>query len=149
MLVILQTLFYQFMYLSKLFILLSFSFVLFSCNDHKNYLPADNALGAGREFIDACLKGDFDKASFYMLPDTENKQLLNKVMLQFQNATDLKKKQFSESSIIIIDVSYVSQKEVVINYKYSFDGYARKIKVFAQPSGNWLVDFKYANNGNL
>ena len=137
------------MYLSKLFILLSFSFVLFSCNDHKNYLPADNALGAGREFIDACLKGDFDKASFYMLPDTENKQLLNKVMLQFQNATDLKKKQFSESSIIIIDVSYVSQKEVVINYKYSFDGYARKIKVIAQSAGNWLVDFKYANNGNL
>ena len=137
------------MYIFRLLITLSFSFVLLSCNDHKNYLPADNALGAGREFIDACLKGDLDKASFYMLPETENKQLLNKVITQFQNSTDLKKKQLSESSIIIIDVSYISQKEVVINYKYSFDGYARKIKVLAQSSGNWLVDFKYANNGNL
>ena len=133
----------------KLLFSLSFSLFVLSCTSHKNYLPADNALGAGREFIDACLKGDLDKASFYMLPETENNKILNKVVQQYQQSTEEKKKQLAESSIIILDVSYLTQTEVVINYKYSFDGYARKIKVLQQPSGFWLVDFKYANNGNL
>ena len=137
------------MKVSKLLFLLSFSMFFLSCSSHKNYLPADNALGAGREFIDACLKGEMDKAIFYMLPETENNRILNKVIEQYQKSSDDKKKQLSESSIIILDVSYISQTEVVINYKYSFDGYARKIKVLQQTSGFWLVDFKYANNGNL
>ncbi len=137
------------MKLSKLLSVLSLIILLSNCTSHKNYIPADNALSAGREFIDACLKGDIDKATFYMLPETENSRILNKVIQQYQQSTEEKKKQLAESSIIILDVSYLTQTEVVINYKYSFDGYARKIKVLLQPSGFWLVDFKYANNGNL
>jgi len=130
------------------FIILICCFSL-ACNNHKDYLPANNPLDAGRAFMEACLKGNYDKASFYMLQDSGNTQLLNKVNEQYQNLNSSKKNQLSESSIVITDVSYISQSETVINYKYSFDGYARKIKVFLQPNGNWLVDFKYANNGNL
>ena len=84
-----------------------------------------------------------------MVQDSENIQLLKKVNDQYQGLNELKKKQLNQSSIIILDVSYISQAEVIINYKYSYDGFARKIKVIVQPKGNWLTDFKYAGNGNL
>ncbi len=120
-----------------------------SCSQDTKYLPATDPLIAGREFIDASLKGKFEKADFYMLQDEDNKRLLQKVAEQYSKVDNAKLKQLTESSIVIIDFSYLTEKETVINYKYSFDGYARKIKVIQQSTGNWVVDFKYANNGNL
>src|SRR6266540_2671012 len=60
---------------------LRFVIVIFCCAilcycNAKKYSKAENALDAGREFIDGCLKGDFEKAAFYMLDDDRNKELL-------------------------------------------------------------------------
>ena len=125
------------------------SILMISCNQDNKYLPAKDPLVAGREFIDASLKGKFEKADFFMLQDEENKRLLQKIAEQYSKVDNAKLKQLTESSIVIIDFTYVTEKETVINYKYSFDGYVRKIKVIQQSTGNWVVDFKYANNGNL
>jgi len=38
-----------------------------------------NDLDAGREFLDGCLKGNFDKAAFYMLPGAENTKALHTI----------------------------------------------------------------------
>ena len=137
------------MFKSKVLYTFLLSVFFWSCGSDNHFLPANEPLTAGREFMESCIKNNFDKASFYMLPDAENIQLLKKINSQFQTLSDAKKKQLSESSIIILDVSYITQSEVVINYKYSYDGFARKIKVILQPNGYWLVDFKYSNNGNL
>ena len=52
------------------------SIIFCSCGGEKNYPKAENALDAAREFIDACLKGNFEKATSYMTDDGNNKQLL-------------------------------------------------------------------------
>ena len=137
------------MFKSKVLYTFLLSVFLMGCGSNNNFLPANDPLSAGREFMESCIKNNFDKGSFYMLQDAENIQLLKKVNSQYQSLSETKKKQLTESSIIILDVSYITQSEVVINYKYSYDGFARKIKVILQPNGYWLVDFKYSNNGNL
>lgn len=134
---------------SRLFYTVLLSVSLIGCSSRTDYLPANDPLSAGREFMEACKNGDFGKASFYMVQDNENIQLLKKINDQYQGLNESKKKQLNQSSILILDVSYLSQSETIINYKYSYDGYARKIKVIVQPKGNWLADFKYAGNGNL
>ena len=137
------------MYITKHFYSLLLTILLFSCSSKNNFIPATDPLSAGREFIESCIKNNFDKATFYMLKDTENIQILQKINQQYQAFPDSRKKQLSQSSIIILDVSYITQSEAVINYKYSYDGFARKIKVILQPDNSWLVDFKYSSNGNL
>ncbi len=119
----------------------------FACNDSK-YPKAENALDAGREFIDAFLKGDSKKAEAYMLIDDENMELLKKMHRQLKNRNPEDQQGYKESSIIIGDVDNVSENEVVIQYKSSYDRTGRKIKVINK-DGEWLVDLKYTVNPNL
>lgn len=51
--------------------------LIFACNNSKKFLPAEDALDAAREYKDACLKGDFEKAKFYVVPN-EKKQIRNR-----------------------------------------------------------------------
>ena len=61
----------------RLFSLFVLAFAI-SCSSKKvALLPAENAFDAGREFIDGNLKGDFQKAAFYMIADEQNKQFLS------------------------------------------------------------------------
>jgi hypothetical protein len=123
--------------------------LLLACNNASNqYPPAENALDAGREFIDGCLKGAFDKASFYMLPDETNKQDLEKIKRNYQTKSKSDQAQYQQASIVIENVDNVNDSITIINYKNSFDKIARKVKVIRR-NNNWLVDFKYTFNGNM
>lgn len=123
--------------------------VFFSCKDeHKQYPQAENALDAGREFIDAFLKGDTDKAKAYMLDDEENRALLAKLHRQLRTRSDEDEQGYKESSIIIGEVDNVTENEVIIQYKASYDRIPRKIKV-VNMNGKWQVDLKYTLNPNL
>jgi len=51
----------------------SLIFALSCSNQQAVLLPAENSFDAGREFIDGTLKGDFQKASFYMLADEKTR----------------------------------------------------------------------------
>lgn len=130
--------------------LLLFTIIIFtSCNDGTHqFAKAENALDAGREFIDAILKGNFEKAKFYMLDDDTNKKLL----LQYQTKYNLQSKGeqlgLNQSEIIILQVEDISDKETIINYSNSFDRIKHKIKVINKNS-DWFVDFKYTFDGNL
>lgn len=120
----------------------------FSCTSEKTYSKAENAFDAGREFIDACLKGDFDKASFYMLQDDKNKDLLLQQKRNYNEKSDQEKEQYKESSIIINEDATINDSTHIINYKNSYDNVGRKVKVVLQ-NNTWLVDFKYTFDGNL
>jgi hypothetical protein len=122
---------------------------LFACSDEKvNYPKAESALDAGREFIDAFLKGDTKKAEAYMVDDTENKALLTRLHRQLNNRSEEDVQGYKGSSIIMGDVDNVTENEVIIQYKASYDRIPRKIKVVNR-NGTWLVDLKYTLNPNL
>jgi hypothetical protein len=122
--------------------------VLISCNTSQNYPPAADALDAAREFVDACLKGDFEKANAYMLQDEKNKQLLKEEEEKFRAKTNSQQKQLAESSLQNISIEEVSATATIIYFKNSVDNVGRKVKVISV-NNTWQVDFKYAFNPNL
>src|SRR5206468_12293099 len=81
------------------------SMLLFACN---NYTKAENPLDAAREFIDACLKGDFDKASYYMLQDKENKAFLDKVIANYKSKSSGERQQYNDANIVILEEDTVN-----------------------------------------
>lgn len=127
-----------------LFILL----LIFSACNNNDYPKAENALDAGREFIDGCLKGDFKRAAFYMVADEENNRELLKLKNQYKEKSQEQQNNFYNSSIILNEDAAVSDTVHVINYMNSYDKIGRKVKVVLR-NKTWLVDLKYTFNGNL
>jgi hypothetical protein len=121
------------------------SMLFFSCS---SYPKAEDPLDAAREFIDACLNGDFDKASFYMLQDDENKAFLDKVKVNYRSKNASERKEYKEANIIILEEDTVNDSTEIINYKNSYDNIALKARVLNR-NGIWQVDLKYTFNGNL
>jgi len=118
------------------------------CGNNNDYPKADDALGAGREFIDGCLKGDFKRAAFYMVADEENNRELLKLKNQYKEKSQEQQNNFYNSSIILNEDAAVSDTVHVINYMNSYDKIGRKVKVVLR-NKTWLVDLKYTFNGNL
>ncbi len=123
---------------------------LFSCkNADEEYHKPENALDAGREFIDQSLKGRFNTAKKYMLQDEDNLYWLNKTSENYNKYTEQDKAGFSKASINISEVSDVVPDSVtIINYSNSYRNRPQKIKV-VKYNGEWVVDFKYTFSGNL
>jgi len=128
-------------------IIIFFCCVIFSCTE-KHYTKAENALDAGREFIDGCLKGDFDQASYYMVQDDQNKSLLLQQKRNYDAKSKEEKQQYNTASIIIYEDATLNDSTHVINYQNSYDKVGRKVRVVLQ-NNTWLVDFKYTFNPNL
>jgi hypothetical protein len=128
-------------------IIIFFCSIIFSCTE-KHYTKAEDALDAGREFIDGCLKGDFDKASYYMLQDDENKSLLLQQKRNYDAKSKEEKQQYNTASIIIYENAAINDSTHIINYQNSYDKVGRKVKVVLK-NDTWQVDFKYTFNPNL
>lgn len=123
-------------------------FTCISCNTQKSYTPATDALDAAREFLGSCLAGNFDKASFYMVQDAKNIQLLKEAEQTYRAKTTNQRKQFGETSLQNITIEELSTTATIINYAYSFDKVGRKVKAIFV-NNTWLIDFKYTFNPNL
>jgi len=130
-------------------LLLSLCVLLLACSQTTNTYPvAENALDAGREFIDACLKGDFAKARWYMMNDSTNQGHLQRAEAKFRTYDKEGRQQLRTASINISEVSDVDTVTSIIYYSNSFDQQPLKVKVVKQDE-KWLVDFKYTFNPNL
>ncbi len=131
------------------YILVCLAVLLISCNtSSNNFKEADNAIDAGREFIDACLKGDFVRSDFYMLQDEQNKSALKRIEREYREKDRDGRRQYREASIVINEIANITESTAIINYSNSYDKIAHKIKV-VQLNNKWLVDFKYTFNPNL
>jgi hypothetical protein len=132
-----------------LFIFLCFFTI--ACNENETEYPnAENALDAGREFVDGCLKGNFDKARAYMLPDDKNIDLLNNLEIDFNRKSKEDRNLYKDASINIDGVEELNDSTTIINYRNSYDKIARKLKVVKEnKEKDWWVDFKYTFSGNL
>lgn len=131
----------QIFYTSVIVILLA------ACNI-SSYEPATTALEGGREFIDACLKGDFKKAGFYMIEDSTNSKALLKIKRDYDFKPAEERRNYEQASIIINSDEAIDDSTHIINYSNSYDKITRKVKVLNH-NGKWLVDFKYTFSGNL
>lgn len=110
----------------------------------KNFTPAENGLDAGREFIDACLKGDFSKASFYMVDDEKNKQLLSTVEAAYREKDKEGRQELRIASINIKEVAEPNDSTVMLYHSNSLDTSAKQT-IIVKRNNIWLVDYKQSN----
>ncbi len=124
--------------------------LFFACkNENNEYVKPENALDAGRQFIENALKGKFNNAKKYMLPDEENEYWLAKWNQEFNKISEQERTGFSSASINILEITDVVPDSVtLIHYTNSYKNRPQKIKVIKN-AGTWMVDFKYTFSGNL
>jgi hypothetical protein len=120
---------------------LLFSIVLLlSCNSkHSDYRPAEDALDAGREYINACLQGDFSKAAFYAVPDEKNIALIKELERTYRENDKEGRQQLRTASINISEVKDLSDTGTLIHYNNSFDKQPHTLQVVKR-NNTWLVD---------
>ncbi|ANI87973.1 hypothetical protein A9P82_00755 [Arachidicoccus ginsenosidimutans] len=131
----------------KYLFLIITSLVFISCSGD-NYPNADNELTATQSFLDACMKGDFKQANFYMKQDSENAADLNKMKEAYYKNTADQRQEYRSASIIVEDNETVDTNTKIITYKNSYDKIDRKIKAINN-NGDWKIDLKYTFSGNL
>src|SRR5438128_1712314 len=126
--------------------LLAFLF-LDSCNSNDT-VKRDDPLDAGREFINASLKGNYDRAKKYLLPDSLNIEYFN-VQERFNKRLGSQEKDgYKNANIIIDSIQNISDSVTIINYSNTFKKTPDKIKL-VRINKEWFVDFKYTFSGNM
>lgn len=120
-------------------------FLVVACSSPKtNFTPAENGLDAGREFIDACLKGDFSKANFYMISDEKNKQLLSIIEASYREKDKEGRQELRSASINIKEVAEPNDSTVVLYHSNSLDTSAKQT-IIVKRNNSWQVDLKQSN----
>ncbi len=127
---------------------ISFLFLLFfSCNNQNeaNDAPAsENDVDAARNFINAVLKQDFNKARVFLLNDSVNDQSLDVTERLFrERLTAEDKRAYAEASINIHEVKSINDSVTVVYYSNSYKKEKDSLKV-VQENDQWLVDLKYS-----
>ena len=120
--------------------------ILAACNNQKNsFIPAENGLDAGREFIDGCLKGDFIKAKFYLLPDEGNLQLLNKTESSYREKDKEGRQELRTASINIQSVNEPNDSTVQLMYSTSADTTKKTVYILRR-NAQWQVNLTMTMN---
>jgi len=116
------------------------SLILASCSTTSApMVPAENGLDAGREFIDACLKGDFERASFYMMDTKENKAILDNIEKEYREKDKEGRQELRTASINIKEVSEPNDSTVLMYHSTSLDTTGKKTIIIKQ-NNRWLVN---------
>lgn len=119
--------------------------VIASCTASHSKPVFDDPLESGREFIDASLKGDYDRAKTYMLVDSTNIKLLETLQNFYKKMTPAEKEGYKNANIIINPSEAVTDTTQVINYTNTYKNKPSRIKVVKR-NNEWKVDFKYTFN---
>ena len=117
-----------------------FILIAASCNGkQQDYRKADDALDAGREYINAILQGDFSKAAFYTLSDEKNQSILKGLEKSYREKDKEGRQQLRTSSININEVKEINDSNARIYYSNSFDKQPHILSITKQKD-TWLVD---------
>jgi hypothetical protein len=113
-----------------------------ACSGPENYKKAEDAEDAGREFIRASLDGDYRKAKFYLLQDSDNIMLLDKWQTNYDKLNT--EERISYKNANILPISITNQDDSTVSYVFT-NSYKQKdtttIRIVRR-NGEWLVDFK-------
>lgn len=119
-------------------------FIVAACNNNTDQQnkKAEDDLDAARTFIDAALKGDFNKAKDYSVKDSINLQFLDIRERIYKNLDGREKEEYRNASIHLYDIKKVNDSTTVVIYANSFKNDKDTLKVL-RLHGQWLVDVKY------
>jgi len=129
----------------KVGILLLLSFELIACGGsdrQNNSNSCDNDIDAARNFIQAALVGDFDKAKIFMVNDSIDNENINAIERLNERQGKEEKEKYQTASIRIHQNRNVNDSTSIIYYSNSYKNKIDSLKVI-RLRGKWLVDFKY------
>ncbi len=128
--------------MKKILILSSFLFFYAaSCkNEDQKEAVSENDVDAARNFIQAALVGDYDKAKKFMLQDSINLDRMN--MIQGAKLLPEEKKGLASASINIHNVERRNDSTTIIIYSNSYKKNWDTLRTL-RTQGQWLVDFNY------
>ena len=99
-------------------------------------------LETGRQFIEASLKGNYNEAQKYVLPDSVNIEYFNSMVKFNDRLSQQEKEGYKDANIIINSAENISDSVMIINYSNTFKNAPNKIKL-VKINNEWMVDFKY------
>jgi hypothetical protein len=123
-----------------LFFLLSVS-LLAGCGDSHSFKKAEDAQDAGREFIRASLDGNYEKASFFLYPDSTNQLLFSKWKKDYDALDHESQKKYRDADILVIQLQPMNDSTSLYTYANSYKKDTTTIRV-VRIKGEWLVDLK-------
>ena len=103
---------------------------------------SDSDIDAARNFIQAALVGDFERAKNFMVNDSLNHEGLNAIQRLNERLTKEEKEKYQGASIRIHQDRKVNDSTSVVYYSNSFRNKIDSLKVIKK-NGEWLVDFKF------
>lgn len=112
-----------------------------ACNNDKSFKKAEDAQDAGREFIRASLDGNYEKASFYLYPDSTNKMIFARWKTMHDRISAEEQERYKEASILPIDIHPVNDSVTSYTFANSYKKDTTTINV-VKINGEWLVDLK-------
>lgn len=115
-------------------------FVLFiSCSaPTKNFPPATTSIEAGRNYLEACLQGDFEKAVAYAATSETMKSQTATTEKNYRILDKEGRSSFRQASIIILEITDEDSLHTRMNFQYSLDKKPRQIEI-EKTNGKWLV----------
>ena len=113
--------------------------LLIGCGENlQEYTKAENALDAGREFINACLIGDFAKAAFFSDSRAGKNLKLQEIERKYRLKDKEERQQYRTASINIREVKELNDSITLIYFSNSVDKVSDSLAVVKQKD-NWRV----------
>lgn len=114
-----------------------------ACSSEETKPTSENDVDAARNFINAVLQANFDKAGDYLVPDSANKEYMALTEQSFERKSPEERKMYAESSINIHGVKPVNDTVTIVHYSNSYKNIKDSIKV-VRVDQQWLIDLKYS-----
>ncbi len=117
-----------------------------ACNNETSFKKAEDAQDAAREFIRASLDGNYDKARFYLYPDSTNNFLIERWKKNYDDLSGDEKEKYKSSEIVVLNIHPDNDSVTSYQYYNSYKKDTTRIKIL-RIKGEWLVDLKeFMNN---
>jgi hypothetical protein len=104
----------------------------------KNFPPAGSSIEAGRNYVEACLQGDFEKATAYAASTETMKSHNANTEKNYRDLDKEGRSNYRQASIIIVGITDQDSLHTQMNYQYSLDKKTRQLEI-EKTNGKWLV----------
>jgi hypothetical protein len=116
-------------------------FCLYACkNEDKNEPTSENDVDAVRNFIQAALEGNYEKAKTFMIADSLSMERMSNI--ERVNLSTEEKKGLASASINVHDIARKNDSMTIVIYSNSFKNNRDTLRA-VKLKGQWLVDFNY------
>lgn len=120
---------------------------LVGCAQPEGFVPPEDPLDAGREFVRAVLDGDYKKATLYLNDDPEDQELFNRYITYQKKQPKKERLSYKSASIIINKAENLNDSTSIINFSNSYSMKPMDLKIIKK-NNTWKVDFSYTFSGN-